>query len=75
MMLMMLESNQRVSSSRSPITPGSFHRLYPCLKCAGEVFRFPDLVCWDVGSISGKCGDYTRKRGYCYPVSGSLGLC
>lgn len=70
------KNTQRVSSLRSEIPDFAEHRDFPCLKCAGEIFHFPDLVCWDTpNSVSGKCGDCTRKHGYCFPVSSVIFCC
>lgn len=65
------KNTQRASERRSPMYDGVVPRLIPCLRYAGEINNFPDLICWDPpqGSTTGKCGDCARKHNFCYDVS------
>ena len=49
------------SHARARLPQGVERRPVMCRRCAGEVNRFPSLVCWlDPTSTAGKCGDCKR---------------
>ncbi len=63
---------QMRSQSRATVFP-SMVRPEKCLRCAGEVAQFPDLVCSiDPKSTASKCTDCVKKGKSCEDVSPKL---